>query len=359
MPYCYLKKQRQHFVSVSMKKRTPLFILVFIVVCAFSPTEKPHFEIPAGWPKPQYDFSSNPFSSTKTQLGRALFYDPVLSRDSAISCNSCHSQYTAFAHTDHALSHGIENRIGTRNAPALMNLAWQNNFMWDGAINHLDMQPLAPISNRDEMDSKMGDVVFRLQRSKIYPALFFDAFADSTITGEHALKAISQYMLTLISANAKYDSVMRGVKLFSAQEENGYRLFKQNCSSCHTEPLFTNNQFENNGLPSDTTLNDHGRMKITKDNSDSLKFKVPTLRNIEFSNPYMHDGRFKNLTEVMNHYTDGIQRNKTISAKLQIPIVLSSNEKVDLTTFLLTLTDRDFLFDSAHSYPKKIFFPGK
>ena len=246
--------------------------------------------------------------------------------------------------------------MGTRNAPALMNLAWQNKFMWDGAINHLDMQPLAPITNKDEMDSNIDSVVIKLNRSKLYRGLFFNAYGDSLATGEHTLKAIAQFMLSIVSSNSKYDSVQRGHSSFTLQEENGYRLFRDNCSSCHTEPFFTNFSFENNGLPLDTALHDTGRMKITNDPNDSLKFKVPSLRNIEFSYPYMHDGRFKHLSEVLKHYTEGVEKSKTLSPRLQKPIVLSSNEKVDLTAFLLTLTDKTFLFDLRYSYPRKIFF---
>jgi cytochrome c peroxidase len=313
------------------------------------------FEVPSNFPKPVYDFSKNPLSENKIQLGRALFYDPILSRNNMISCASCHSQFSAFTHVDHALSHGIEDKIGFRNSPALMNLAWQTLFMRDGAINHLDVQALAPMSNPVEMDENITHVVFKLQASKLYPKLFYKAFGDSVITGEHTLKAISQFMLTLVSSNSKYDSVMRKQSVFTSQENNGYVLFKKSCASCHTEPLFTNDDFRNNGLPVDTTLNDFGRYRVTKKSSDSLKFRVPTLRNIEFSYPYMHDGRFKKLSQVMNHYTNGIEKNKTLAPELQQSIVLTSNEKVDIIAFLLTLTDKSFLFNPQYFYPKEIF----
>ncbi|MEO8085662.1 MAG: cytochrome c peroxidase [Bacteroidota bacterium] len=338
-------------------KRTSLIIFILITsLSAFTTIEERIFNVPPGWPKPKYDFTKNPLMPGKIALGRALFYDPILSRDSTISCNSCHSQFTAFAHVDHTLSHGIKNIIGTRNAPALMNLAWQPLFMWDGAINHLDMQPLAPISNHDEMNSSIDSVVIKLQRSKIYTSLFYNAYGGHIVTGENTLKAISQFMLTLVSDQSRYDSMIRKQVIFTSQENNGYQLFKQNCAACHTEPLFTNFKFENNGLTIDTTLNDSGRIKITNNENDLLKFKVPTLRNIEFSYPYMHDGRFKRLTDVLNHYTDGIEHNETLSNELQKPIVLSSNEKVDLVAFLLTLTDRNYFFDSRYSYPKEVFF---
>lgn len=336
-----------------------LAITMILLVSAFTATDPKFIKIPEHWPRPYYNFPKNPLTSEKIELGRVLFYDPILSRNNTISCTSCHSQYNAFTHVDHALSHGIEDRIGTRNSPSLMNLAWQSSFMWDGAINHLDMQSLFPITHPKEMDENIENVVAKLQQSTIYRGLFYNAFGDSIVTGERTLKSISQFVLTLVSANSKYDSVMRKQTVFTPQQKNGYKLFKQNCSSCHTEPLFTNYAFENNGLPIDTTLHDLGRMNVTKNPLDSLKFKVPTLRNIEFTYPYMHDGRFKRLSEVLNHYTSGIQSANTLSKKLRKPILLSSNEKVDLISFLLTLTDKEFLFNTKYSYPRYIYFPEK
>ena len=160
-------------------------------------------------------------------------------------------------------------------------------------------------------------------------------------------------MLTMVSANSKYDKMRRGEEKFTKQESNGYKLFQKNCGACHAEPLFTNGQFENNGLSVDTTLNDFGQITVTHRQSDSLKFKVPTLRNIEFSYPYMHDGRFKNLSQVINNYIRGIQHGPTLSPKLKNGIYLSNTEKVDLMAFLLTLTDKEFLFNPAFSPPKK------
>jgi cytochrome c peroxidase len=336
-----------------MNKKWATLLISCLALYAFKIATQQLFEVPQNWPKPSYDFKRNPLTKQKVELGRELFYDPILSKNNLISCASCHSPYTAFTHVDHDLSHGIDDRIGTRNSPALMNLAWHNLYMWDGAINHLDMQALAPISHPDEMGETMEHVVQKLQQTSKYRTLFKKAFNDTIITGAHTLKAMSQFMLTLVSANAKYDSVMRKQRHFTEQENKGYQLFKQHCSSCHTEPLFTNTGFENNGLPIDTTLNDVGRMRITKNSQDSLKFKVPTLRNIEFSFPYMHDGRFKKISEVLMHYTSGIVHSKTLAPQLQQPILLSSNDKVDLTAFLLTLTDKTFLFNSKHTFPKK------
>ena len=300
-------------------------------------------EYPSNWPKPVYDFSKNPLTKAGIELGRKLFYDPILSRDSTVSCSNCHLSFTAFTHVDHAVSHGIQDRIGTRNSLALSNLAWSRHFMWDGAVNHLDMQALAPIAHPAEMDENIAHVVQKLRRSLPYPTLFLRAFGDSLVSGERVLKAIAQFELTLVSSNSKYDRVQSGAEQFTEQEQNGYRLFQKNCASCHTEPFFTNQGFEKNGLPVDTFFNDFGRMMVTQNPVDSLKFKVPTLRNIEFSYPYMHDGRFKKLREVVQYYA----QSPTFEGK----ITLTPNERVDLVAFLLTLTDKEFLFNKDFGYP--------
>ncbi len=312
------------------------------------------FYIPDKWPNPIYDFSKNQLSESKVTLGKVLFYDPLLSADGTISCASCHSPFSAFSHTDHDLSHGIKDRIGFRNASALMNLAWQSNFMWDGAVHHLDVQALAPLSHPDEMGSSIDTLVQRLNQSRMYASLFEKAFGNPEATGEKTLKAISQFMLTLISAGSNYDRVMSLKDTFTVQEAKGYKLFKMHCASCHKEPLFTTHQFANNGLQVDTTLNDIGRYKITKDKKDLYLFKIPTLRNIEYSYPYMHDGRFKKLSQVLNHYSSGIHHSSTLSENLKQPLDLSSNDKVDIISFLLTLSDKEFVFNKKHQFPLEL-----
>ena len=336
-----------------MKSKVILFI-IFSLLSSLGLIIKntDYFIIPKGWPKPVYNFSRNKLSEKKIEIGRRLFYDPRLSRNSTISCASCHSPYNAFAHTDHALSHGIHDSIGKRNAPALMNLAWQPSFMWDGAVHQLDAQALAPIHHPGEMDESITRVTEKIRRSKTYQKLFFQAYGDSAITGERVLKTLSQFMLTLVSAESKYDSVMRVEKKFTAQEEKGFLIFIKHCSTCHSPPLFSNYAFENNGILPDTKLKDAGRMNITHNTKDSLSFKVPTLRNIAFTAPYMHDGRFQSLSEVIQHYTSH-QKNNLLSKKLSSPIVLSAKEKVDLIAFLLTLNDKKFLFNPKHSFPRE------
>lgn len=332
-----------------------VLFVVFIIISLSFITEKKLLDYPKSWPEPVYQLNNNQLTKKGISLGRMMFYDPLLSADSTISCASCHSSYTAFTHVDHDLSHGIKDRIGRRNSPALINLAWQNKFMWDGAILNLDMQALAPISHPDEMGSSINEVVRKLNQDDYYKKKFKQVFGTNQITGEQVLKVLSQFMLTLVSSNSKYDRVKNGTEQFTPAESNGYSLFQKYCSSCHTEPLFTNFEFANNGLKVKKDLIDLGRFEITKQHNDSMKFKVPTLRNIEFSFPYMHDGRFKKLSEVMNHYTKGIQASSTLDDRLKGQIQLTSNEKVDIISFLLTLTDKNFLFDKRFAYPKKDF----
>lgn len=324
-------------------------ILLLLLLPAFAFWQTAEVDFPVHFPKPKYDFSANPLTDSKIALGRRLFYEPALSRDGKISCASCHSPYNAFAHTDHDLSHGIDDQIGNRNAPALMNLAWHDRFMWDGAIHHLDVQALAPLTHPKEMGESIANVVRKLQQKPPYPLLFAQAFGDTLVTGERLLKALSQFQLSLISANAKYDSVQLGLAYFTEKQQNGYHLFLKNCNSCHQEPLFSTFAFANNGLPIDSTLNDYGRGQISKLAADSFCFKIPTLRNLAYTYPYMHDGRFKKLNQVLQHYTQNIQHTPNLAAQLQTPISLTSNQKADLLAFLQTLNDKSFVFNPRYA----------
>ncbi len=328
-------------------------IMSFIVLGAYSTVEI-ELDYPEYFPEPVYNFTNNKLSAEKIELGRKLFFDPVLSKDSTISCASCHSPYNSFSHTDHQLSHGINDQVSNRNAPAIFNVAWQKSFMWDGAINHLDTQPLAPIEHPKEMNETLEHIIIKLKRNKIYVNSFAQAFKDSIISVNHLLKSLSQFQLTLVSSNSGYDKVRQGLEKFNPQEEHGYELFKLNCNSCHAEPLFSTYQYANNGLPVDTTLQDPGRWAILMEAADSLMFKIPSLRNLSYTYPYMHDGRFKKLSQVLNHYTDGIVRHPTLSPELKDPIILSSDDKADLIAFLLTLNDKEFVFNPKHQFPKEL-----
>ncbi len=341
-----------------MNKQFHIITLLFmaeLLLSSFGAKEEQYeLSYPKSWPDPVYDFSRNPLSPEGIELGRRLFYDPILSADSSVSCANCHLSFTAFTHVDHALSHGINDSVGTRNSMTLMNMAWSNSFMWDGAVNHMDMQALAPISHPAEMGSSISDAVTKIKKVPSYASDFKKVFGTDQVSGERVLKSLAQFQLTLVSANSKYDKVMRDEPevQFSEQEKKGYVLFQSHCNSCHQEPLFTTGEFENNGLDQDPFLKDLGRMTITKNPMDSMKFKVPTLRNIEFSRPYMHDGRFKSLTEVMGHYSSPKKASPTVSLSLSSSEELSSNDRVDIIAFLLTLSDKEFLFNPNHSFPR-------
>ena len=311
-----------------------------------------YLEVPKGWPQPKYDFKKNPLTEESFQLGRHLFYDPILSRDNTISCSSCHLQQTGFTHVDHQLSHGIEGKIGTRNSMAIINLAWNKDFMWDGGVNNLEVQAINPITSPTEMDEKLENVVAKLQNSPKYRTLFTKAYGDDKVTSQRVLKALAQFTVMLKSSNSKYDKVMRKEENFTQQEQHGYDLFKTNCASCHKEPLFADERFEKNGIALDETLNDLGRIKITGKTEDKMRFKIPTLRNIQFTFPYMHDGRFKTLTEVVKHY-NFLGNDKSLPKELAKPMNLSDNDRVDLVAFLQTLTDKEFLFDKRFGFPRE------
>jgi cytochrome c peroxidase len=321
----------------------------------FIPDDTLTFFVPEGWPEPTYDFEKNPLTKNGIALGRALFYDDHLSRDSTISCAFCHLSFTNFTHIDHKVSHGIEDRLGTRNTLSIMNPAWQKTFMWDGGITHLDVQPLAPLTSFVEMDMEVEDLLVRLDSSKKYRELFAAAFGvDTKISGYYMFRALSQFMLTFTTYNSKYDQVMRmdeGVQ-FTAGEQKGLEIFRAKCASCHQEPLFTNGTFQNNGLAIDTNFNDGGRIKITNLKEDSLKFRVPSLRNIEVSYPYMHDGRYQNLQMALFHYTNGIVESETLASQLKGGLDLGEEEKRNLILFLKTLTDVQFLRNTMLSYPR-------
>lgn len=299
--------------------------------------------IPDGWPTPAYNFENNPLTKEGFELGRKLFYDPILSRDNSISCGSCHQQFAGFSHLDHAVSHGINDLNGTRNAPALSNLIWHNDFMWDGGVNHIEVQPIAAITNPVEMDETVSNLVTKLQNDSEYPSLFKKAFGTDVLSSQLMLRAIAQFTGMLNSYQSRYDDYISGKIQFNAEEETGLNLFRQKCKTCHTEPLFTNYNFINNGL--DATFADSGRARITNDANDIGKFRVPSLRNVALSYPYMHDGRFKTLTEVLNHYSTGIHLSATLDPLLANGIPLTVTESQQIVTFLNTLTDTRFTKD--------------
>ncbi|CAN5621229.1 cytochrome c peroxidase [soil metagenome] len=324
--------------------------MVLVVSCSkdTSNTSSVEFVVPDGFPQPTYNFQDNPFTQEKFELGRKLFYDPILSKDSSTSCGSCHQQFAAFANADHRLSHGVDGLLGTRNSPALFNLAWQTNFFWDGGVNHLDVQPIGPITNPVEMDETLANAIVKLQRNSGYRNLFRSVYGNDSITSQMMLRSLSAFMVALVSADSKYDQYKAGFISLSTSEMSGLQLFRQKCESCHKEPLFTDLQYRNNGLSS-SFEKDPGRARITNLPQDSGKFKVPSLRNVELSYPYMHDGKLQSLSQVLDHYRTGVVQSAILDTLLLSGISITDQEKTDLLAFLSTLTDTKFMTNKSFS----------
>ncbi len=341
-----------------------LCMLIVIEACRKDvpiPSEEPeppvydiYFTVPQGWPQPVYSFQNNPLSEAGFRLGRKLFYETRLSRDNTISCGSCHQQFAGFAHSAHPLSHGIDGLFGTRNAPGLFNLNWMPLMMWDGGVNHIEVQPLAPITNPVEMDETISNVIAKLSADPEYLQLFKDAYGDNTVNSQRIFRAIAQFQGMLVSSNSKYDKYIRGEAggELTASEMNGLNLFIQKkCADCHVPPLFTDHSFRNNGLSYNTALKDSGRAHITGQPTDRNKFKVPSLRNVTVSGPYMHDGRFNSLVQCLNHYNSGIQQTENLDTLLTSGIPMTNQEMQDIFNFLGTLRDNDFLKDERFKDP--------
>jgi cytochrome c peroxidase len=333
------------------------FVFLLLLSCNKndSTTVKPvtpvSFTQPAGWPNAVYNFADNPLTEQGIALGKKLFYDGRLSKDGQFPCASCHQQDAAFGTFAHDLSHGFNNSHTLRNAPPLQNLAWYSEFHHDGGITHLDLQPLAPITNPVEMAETIDNVLNKLRADAVYRSMFAAAFGSEEINTKRMTQALSQFMLTMVSANSKYDKVMRGEATFNLPESLGYDIFKQKCASCHKEPLFTDLSYRNTGIPMDAVLQDKGRMRITQNPADSLKFRVPSLRNIMVSSYYGHDGRFFDVYQVLEHYNSGVINGPTTDPLVKNKIPLSNFEKGQLVAFFTALTDSAFLKNKKLAQP--------
>ena len=301
-------------------------------------------DFPSYFPQPHYQFITNILSKDRIILGRELFYDPILSSDSSISCASCHKQSDAFADAGNVFSHGVNHALGTRNSPVIFNMIWNTSFMADGGINHIEIMPLAPLTVENEMNEDMNNIMLKLKRSTKYQHLFQEAYGENSINAKNFFYSLAQFMGSIISSNSKYDDVKKGNKQFTSQEEKGYQLFLSKCNTCHTEPLFTNYSFHNNGI--DSVFSDVGRQRITLDEHDLGKFKVPTLRNLQYTAPYMHDGSFNTIIDVITHYSENIIDSKTLTPSLKGGFRFTQEEKNNLRAFLNTLNDSILLQNS-------------
>lgn len=325
-----------------------IFVLILLNACKVDTeiveekNDIPLFSYPDYFPEPHYAFLNNSLTPDGFKLGKKLFYDNILSSDNSINCGSCHAPVHAFADHNSKFSKGVNGQFGTRNSPSLANLAWHPNFMWDGGINHIEVMPVAPITNPIEHNETMENVVQKLAHSSEYPQLFEKAFGSSEITSQRILLAFAQFMGALVSSNSKYDEVRQGKNSFTSEEFAGYQLFKTHCNACHKEPLFTDFSFKNNGLA--LTYSDEGRYLITQNPFDLAKFKVPSLRNVELTNPYMHDGRINQLKDVISFYSGNIKAHANLDSSLPINgFNFSDTEQNQIIAFLKTLTDYQYI----------------
>lgn len=307
------------------------------------------FSAPAHFPPPVYNFENNPVTEAGFELGRKLFYDKRLSVDGTVSCGSCHAQVHGFADHNTPLSFGVGGNAGRRNTPGLANLAWTPAFMWDGGINHIEVMPIAPLTDPTEMAHDLADLLAYLQTETEYPEAFENAFGNDEINTQNLLRALTQFQGSLVSASSKYDRWLQGDIGLSANEAEGLAIFEAKCASCHSAPLFTDFSYRNNGL--DSVFSDKGRKEITLDPADEGAFRVPSLRNVALTAPYMHDGRFRNLQQVLDHYESGVTDSPTLEPSLSGGIPLNDNEKDRLIDFLNTLSDFDFISNHRFSEP--------
>jgi cytochrome c peroxidase len=338
------------FSPFTMKKQLIISALALVSVvfgCKKDETEQgPSYEFrkPENFPEPTYTFDNNPVTEAGFKLGKKLFFDPILSVDNTVSCNNCHNQSLAFADLPlHAFSKGVMDRQGTRNAPQLVNLAFMKEFFWDGGVTHLDFVPLTAIESEVEMDEEIENVISKLNNHADYPALFKAAFGTDEINTPLMLHALSQFTNLMVSNNAPYDKYLRGETALSEQELEGQRLFEQKCQSCHSGILFTDESYRNNGI--DSVFTDIGRARITAFDGDIGKFRVPSLRNVGITRPYMHNAKFATLEEVLDHYSDGIIESPSLDPSLKNGIPMTAEEKAAIIAFLKTLTDKEFTQD--------------
>lgn len=368
------KQQKSNLYLNTHKAGLMLFLLTVII--GLSAWTYYNNDIPTGPYKLNYPVNfgnrintpaDNPITKQGVYLGRLLFYETRLSANNTLSCSSCHQQDKAF--TDgKALSEGVDHVLSSRNSMSLANLLWARKFFWDGRVASLEDQAGVPLSNPHEMGQSLAVSSQKLSETKQYPAIFKVVYGDTNITGDRIVKAIAQFERTLISDNSRYDQYMRNAYTPTKDEMAGMALFNQapepakgirgaNCAHCHGGTKNYMELFHNNGL--DSIPNDNGIEALTGLPSDRGRFKVPTLRNIALTAPYMHDGRFKTLDEVVNHYSEHIKQSTALSAFLQgesnikggTSLNLLPHEKKALIVFLNMLTDSTFITDPKFSNP--------
>ncbi len=349
---------------------TIVCIGLIITLSAYSlhKTAKPYIiQYPAYFGNRIFVPDDNPETDAGVALGRMLFYENALSANNKISCATCHKQELAFT-DEKKFSSGFDDSLQPRNTMSLVNLLWVRNFFWDGRATGLEEQAKTPLTGIHEMGQSLTVSVEKLQQKKFYHPLFKNAFGSDTIGEDMIVKALAQFVRTLVSADSKYDKYLRGEYKPTQSELNGIALFYAapdpannirgaDCGHCHGGPKTYSELYQNNGL--DSVFTDAGREQITHQSFDEGRFRVVTLRNIALTSPYMHDGRFKTLDEVINHYNEHVLKSSTLSPFLQNKsnivngkqLDLNQKEKKDIVAFLNMLTDSSFITNKNFSNP--------
>ncbi|MFZ4261566.1 cytochrome-c peroxidase [Sphingobacterium sp. HJSM2_6] len=303
--------------------------------------------IPAEFPAMNSAVYANFPTKYGVQLGEKLFHDKRLSGNNTISCASCHQQAHAFT-DQQAQAIGIENRVGLRNTPPIQNMAFLQFYNWDGNILQLENQALVPIITHEEMNSSIVEVMEKLKDDDSYKQLLTYSFGDGNFSPDRIYKSLAQYAYSLISANSKYDSVMRMEHPveFSTQEARGFAIFKLKCASCHRGALFTDQSFRTIGFPINSHSSEAGRARVTGKASDQYSFRVPSLRNVAYTAPYGSFGQFANLMDLLNYLDAGVLESENLDPYLKNNnnrIPMSALEKEDIIAFLKTLSDPNFI----------------
>ncbi len=335
-----------------MKKAIVILSMLCLIVACSKDALMPKaalwigLQLPAHFGAPVQDSKETPITEAGFILGKMLFFDPRLSRNNTISCGSCHIPTSAFTQHGHTVSHGIDDKIGTRNALPIQNILWQKNYFWDGGVHNIELIALNALKNPVELDESLDNIITKLNKDTKYINQFKLAYGTTEITNLKMLTALKQYMVMLISSNSKFDNYLQGKIKLSSQEMDGLNTFNNKCATCHSGPLQSDNSFRNNGI-SNATGKDKGRQQISTLAADEYKFKVPSLRNISYTAPYMHDGSISTLQNIMEHYNTGVNKTNTLDTTLQrngtIGIPLTSIEKENIISFLHTLSDTAFI----------------
>ena len=309
-------------------------------------------KFPSNFPERNPAFKDFKVTKFGVELGEKLFEDKRLSKDNTIACATCHKKENAYADQGKAISPGVDGLLGFRNAPPLQNLYWLKDYMWEGAVTNLELQPIIPITTDQEMCTTISSVISKIKDEKEYQDLFYKVYGDSNINANRILNAITQYELTLVSSDSKYDKVKRNEgETFTAEENQGYQTFQQKCANCHSTEIFTDNTFRNVGFPKSTLVDgngnpEEGRMRVTGIAADYMKFRNPSLRNVEYTAPYGSFGQFATLKDVLDYFDNGVLSADNLDPILKNngnKIPLTEEEKTNLIAFMKTLSDKKFV----------------